>query len=585
MNPELQRLLFGPGEMRERIRAHDWSSTALGPPARWPQSLRTALGICLASRFPMLLWWGPEMLIFYNDAYIPIFGGKHPRALGSPGLSKLAWGEAAVREVIEPMLRGVLARGDATWSADQLLVLERHGFREETYFTWSYSPIPDESGRVGGVFSAVTETTARVLLERRLDVLRELLARSAEARAPAGACRAAAQVLRKNPHDLPFALLYLLDDSGSFASLAASVGLSEGHPAAPARVALPGSTWPFAQAQGGVVEAEVAELLHPGERLSVGPWPEPVTKAVVTPLVRTGDGRPYGFLVAGISPRLPLDAAYLSFVQLTASHIAAAVATARAHVEERERLLAEAQIEVRLRDEFLSIAAHELRTPLAALQLQLEGLRRLAARAGEQLAAEPVRERVSRAAHTAQRLGRLVEELLDLSRVTTGRMRLTRERLDLSQVVRDVVERYGETARAVESPLALELEPVEGEWDRSRLEQVVANLLANALKYGPGAPIRIGLERRDGVALLTMRDEGIGIAEADQGRIFERFERAVSETHYGGFGLGLFIVRQILEAMGGRIEVTSAPGEGATFTVWLPCCPGVKPGEALPAPA
>ena len=174
----LVHCLKGGGEMGALMRAHDWSTTAVGPVEQWPQSLCTAISICLNSRYPMLIWWGPELIMLYNDAYRPILGSaKHPRALGQRGQE--CWPE--IWSIIGPMLEGVLQRGEATWSDDQLLLLDRNGYLEECYFTFSYSPIIAEES--GGIFTAVTETTARVLSERRLRTFRELGARVGEATA------------------------------------------------------------------------------------------------------------------------------------------------------------------------------------------------------------------------------------------------------------------------------------------------------------------------------------------------------------------------------------------------------------------
>jgi len=192
---------FAGGEMGARMRAFDWSGTPLGPLATWPQSLRSAVSICLGSRFPIILWWGAELRVLYNDAYVPIFGRKHPDSLGQPGLSARVWGEVA--DVIGPMLRGVLERGEATWEDDQLLVLERNGYPEEAYFTYSYSPIRDETGGVGGVFAAVSETTPRVIGERQLRTLRELGAQATLAKTPREACQAAGAILRATAQTSP----------------------------------------------------------------------------------------------------------------------------------------------------------------------------------------------------------------------------------------------------------------------------------------------------------------------------------------------------------------------------------------------
>src|SRR5579871_2506009 len=203
---ESNSTLAGGGEMGRLMREHDWAATPLGSVETWPQSLRTAVSICLASHFPMLIWWGPDLVKLYNDAYCPMLLRKHPKALGQRG--RECWPE--IWDIIGPMLEGVLTRGEATWSENQLLPLERNGFAEECYFTLSYSPIRDESGGVGGVFTAVTETTRQVLGERRLRILRELATKTAEAHALPEVCQIAAETLSGNPADLPFALLYLL---------------------------------------------------------------------------------------------------------------------------------------------------------------------------------------------------------------------------------------------------------------------------------------------------------------------------------------------------------------------------------------
>ena len=238
--------LAGGGEMGALMRAHDWTQSPLGPPAQWPDSLKMALSILLNSRFPMVIFWGPEFTVLYNDAWRPILGAaKHPKALGSPGIE--VWPE--IWDIIGVQLVGVLERGEATWSEDLLLPLERYSYLEEAYFTYSYSPIKAADGRVDGVFTAVFETTERVLSERRMQILRELAARTAESKSVREACRTFAEVLGENNSEIPFALLYLVDDDGRGVSLAASAGLrrSNYHPAG--HLALDGNDgWSIARA-------------------------------------------------------------------------------------------------------------------------------------------------------------------------------------------------------------------------------------------------------------------------------------------------------------------------------------------------
>ncbi len=245
------------------------------------------------------------------------------------------------------------------------------------------------------------------------------------------------------------------------------------------------------------------------------------------------------------------------------------------------RLYAEARAAVQLRDEFLSIAAHELRTPLTTLRLGLQSLSRDAAvRAiGEE---GMVARRLRQSLRSTDRLTSLVDHLLDVSRVVSGRLQLQREPLDLAQLASEMVERFREEAARVGTELRLiASEPVCGAWDRLRLEQVMDNLLTNALKYAPGKPVEVTVSGGEGWAHFVVRDHGIGIAQEDVDRIFGRFERAVPLDHYGGLGLGLYLVQQFVHAHEGRIRVQTAKGEGSTFTVELPMV--AEPAEAAPA--
>ena len=200
-SPEGAGALAGGGELGRLVRAFDWSATPVGPASAWPQSLRTAVSICLASRFPMLIWWGPHLIQIYNDGYRPVLGTKHPRSLGQRG--EECWAE--IWDVIGPLCDQVRSTGESTWSEDLLLVMERHGYVEETYFTFSYSAIRDESGSIGGVLVTCVETTERVLGARRVGTLRELAESAGDARTVEDACRMAARTLEANPHDVPLA--------------------------------------------------------------------------------------------------------------------------------------------------------------------------------------------------------------------------------------------------------------------------------------------------------------------------------------------------------------------------------------------
>jgi CheY-like chemotaxis protein len=415
--------------MGARMRAFDWSRTPLGPVADWPQSLRTAVSILLSSRHPMFIWWGPELVQFYNDGYRPSLGTHmHPGALGQRG--EESWTE--IWPIIGPQIAGVMSRGQETWHEDQLVPFDRNGYLEEIYFTYGYSPIRDESGGVGGTLVVCTETTARVLSERRLRTLRDLAARSLVTERVEESCRLAAEVLATNPYDLPFALLYLLDEPRRVATLAGLAGIEPQTPASPRSVDLSDlgvePSWPLARVAATGRAERVEGLGRSFGTLPGGAWGAPPGAALVLPVTPPGRELPSALLVAGLNPRKALDESYRTFLDLAAGQVATALAHIHAHEQERRR--AEGLDELReakeaaeaanqAKDRFLAALSHELRTPLTPVLAVLSRLERESGLAG------PLREDLERIKRNVELEARLIDDLLDLTRIARGKLELS----------------------------------------------------------------------------------------------------------------------------------------------------------------
>jgi signal transduction histidine kinase/DNA-binding response OmpR family regulator len=561
--------LQGGGELGTLIRAKDWSQTPLGPPESWPQSLKTTLGIVLNSRYPMFVFWGPELIKIYNDGYRPITGHKHPWALGRP--AREVWPE--IWRDIEPLVARALA-GDPTYSDDLMLFMERSGFREEVYFTFSYSPVPDESGGVGGMFCACTETTARVIGERRLRTLRDLAASPADARTVDAACTLSIEVLGANAADVPFALIYLQQDAGP-ARLVAGTGLPPGSMAAPLQLT-DDAAWPIRRV-AGTREPEL--IPSPADRfgpIAAGPWPEPPTSAMVLPIVDRGLDCGVGALVLGLSARRPFDGDYRRWFELVAAQIGASITNARAAEDERRRADVLADLD-RAKTAFFSNVSHEFRTPLTLMLGPLEQ-----ALAADGLPA-PARESLDLARRNSQRLLKLVNTLLDFSRLEAGRLQAATEPADLGAVTAEIAGAFRSTIEAaglrydVETSQLTDPVPV----DREMWEKIVLNLVSNAFKFTLTGHIAVRLAREGEQAVLTVSDTGIGIPATQLPHVFERFHRVrgAGGRSYEGSGIGLALVRELVRLHQGDVSIASTPGAGSTFRVTLPI------GEArVPAP-
>lgn len=565
--PMLELIFPGNSEMARRMRALDWSRTPLGAVETWPESLKSTVRLCLGSRSPMVIWWGRrEFTQLYNDAYISFLGSKkHPEFLGRSG--KECWNE--IWPTMGPMWETVFATGEATWSEDFLYVLNRNIPREEGYFTFSYSPLRDDEGKINGIFCSCYETTERVVGERRLRTLRDLGRTVAAVKSPEEACEAAVKILAGNRADIPFALIYLLDKSEESAILIATDGISAGSKAAPSSISLNArgnDTWPLRRARETCSAEVVHDLPAVFGPLPGGLWPESAETGLVLPFASPGQLRPSGFLVAGLSLRRVIDADYLSFFDLIAGHIGTAVANARAYEEERKRAESLAELD-RAKTLFFSNISHELRTPLTLLLGPTESV--LSSEDGALKGADL--EMVHR---NELRMLKLVNTLLDFSRIEAGRVQAIYEPTDLSSLTADIASAFRSAMEKAGLGFTVECErsnePVYV--DREMWEKIVLNLLSNAFKFTFEGEVALSLRSADGSVDLTVRDTGVGIPRAELPRVFERFHRieTIRARTHEGTGIGLALVQELARLHGGRVSVESEEGRGSTFRVTIP---------------
>jgi signal transduction histidine kinase len=570
-------LFAGGGEMGAIMRSTDWSKTRLGAVGSWPRSLRTMLGVVLGSRFPMLLWWGPDLLHLYNDAYRPILRDKHPASLAAPAAE--VWAE--VWDVAGPMARGVQQGGPATWTEDLQLFIASGSMAEETYFTFSYSPVPGDDGGVGGLLNTVQETTAKVQSERQIRMLHDLAARAAEAKSENEAYRIAAEVLSANELDLPFVLLYVLNDKADAAQLVATSGWADyDGRAKPAHVPVNdagAASWPFAQAIRTAQEVVVDDLASRFGPLPMGRWNARPERAIVLPLSRAGQSMTHAFLVAGISPHRALDDRYRAFFRATADQVANVMANARAYDAEKKRAEALAEID-RAKTDFFSNVSHEFRTPLTLILGPVEAAMAQpeASLSGDDL----------KAVHRSSiRLLRLVNSLLDFTRIEAGRLQLSFEPTDLSRLTTELASAFDSLVERARLKLVVNCptlpEPIYV--DRSQWEKIVLNLISNAFKFTFEGEIEVSLSWRDDHAELCVRDTGTGIPAQELPHIFERFYRVpqAQGRSFEGTGIGLALVQELVKLHGGSVRAQSVEGQGTTFVVSIPAGTAHLPADQI----
>ncbi|PRX36042.1 GAF sensor hybrid histidine kinase [Paraburkholderia sp. BL18I3N2] len=567
--------LAGGGELGALIRAYDWTQTALGAPDTWPQGLKIAIRIMLTSRQPLWIGWGDELLYFYNDPYKSIIGGKHPVALGQP--TRVVWRE--IWTDIEPLLDTALAGAEGIFVEQKLLIMERNGFPEETYYTFSYSPIPGEDGEPGGIICANSDDTAQVVGERQLALLKELAAVSPDGRDWCEACELSARALQANPQDLPFALLYAAEPGSDTVTLVGACGIEPGHPAAPQTMRVGESLWPIAD----VLDIQAPQIVRDltrrfGTALPSGPWHLAPEQAVILPVSAGSESTQTVLLIAGLNPCRLLDDAYRSFLNLVAGQIGAAIGYAQAYEEERRRAEALAEID-RAKTTFFSNISHEFRTPLTLMLGPLEELLarpQPAANGDNAQTRSDIDDRalIEITHRNGLRLLKLVNALLDFSRIEAGRIEIHTQPTDIASFTAELASLFQSAIEAAGLRLDVEIPatPVVVQLDRDMWEKVVMNLLSNAYKFTFFGTIRVAVRAVTGGVEVSVTDSGIGVAEEEVPRLFERFHRVAGAPGRSveGSGIGLAMVQELVKLHGGTVRVDSVLGEGACFTVSLP---------------
>lgn len=547
--------LSGGGEIGKLIRSMDWSKTPLGPVQSWPQSLRTTISICLSSNFPTSIVWGEDMVQIYNDSYRPICGDAHPGSLGAKFWD--TW------ESARPAVGAIIAKaqtGSGSYLENLRMFLERKGYIEEAFMTFSFSPISNEQGEIGGLFHPITETTDRMLHARRTGVLRELGTRLNEAKTMADIYQAASHDVESYQLDLPYLAFY--EWEGEHAKLIVSYGIT------------PEQLLGFEQATMdslgispfllSALEIKHSEVESSAETL--GPYPELPQCAIILPFALPGQSRSLGFAVAAVSSRRALDEAYRSFYENLSQTYSAAISSVHALEQEQKRAEALAEID-RAKTNFFSNISHELRTPLTLMLGPIE----------DQLLRSDVdseeRQKFDLIYRNGKRLRKLVNSLLDFSRIEAGRLHakfsagnLVQYSSDIASIFRSTVEKAG---------LSLDIESFEASesvyFDAEMWERIMLNLLSNAYKYTLNGSIKLSFEETPETLSVLVSDSGIGIPEQDLPKLFERFHRVEGARGrtYEGTGIGLSLVRQLMKIQGGDISVVSVEGQGTTFKATL----------------
>ena len=563
----LPEFLTGGGEMGELMRTRDWSKTPLGAPEHWPQSLKTCIRIILTSRQAMFVWWGNDLINLYNDAYRSIVGGKHPEALGQP--AREVWKE--IWDQTGPRAATAMQTNEGTYDEALLLIMERNGYPEETYYTFSYSPVPGDQGGTSGIICANTDDTQRIVGERQLRTLKDVGKNITDAKSVEDIYTKAIDTLKENPQDFPFACIYHIEDDGELARMVGKTDPDLSEAVLPEYINFDGAVakaWLMSEAVQADKPMIVSDLRSKYGNLPSGPWQVSPDKALVIPITQSGQQKSYAILVVGISPHRQLDDKYTSFFLLVKDKIASSLAGVYTYEEARKQAAALLEID-RAKTAFFSNISHEFRTPLTLMLGPLEELL-----SQTNVFTEEQEAQLTATHRNALRLLRLVNTLLDFSRIEADKMQGHFFPVDLSSITTDLASSFRSAVENANLQFNVNCGVLTSMAyvDRDMWEKIVLNLLSNAFKYTLEGAITLSLEQKDDTAVLKVQDTGVGIPVDELPHMFERFHR-IRHTRgrtYEGTGIGLSLVKELVHLHQGVITVESVEGKGSIFTVAIP---------------
>jgi signal transduction histidine kinase len=550
--------------MGQRIREYDWSKTPLGPVEIWPQSLRTCVRIMLTSRQPIWIGWGKELIKLYNDPYKDIVRGKHPWALGTP--ASVVWKD--IWKDIGPMLRQVMEEDEGTYVESQLLIMERNGYPEETYYTFSYTPIPGDNGGTAGMICANTDDTERIISERQLSTFTQLGKNLADCQSSEEVIARTIETLKQNRHDFPFALFRTISDGK--AKLALSTDPGGLHESVTAEIDLDADHEIARILQNAVTTRQLQvfeDLTQKVGKLPRGAWSVNPDKAIALPIGQPSLPQPIGVLIVGLNPYRLLDEKYRSFFLLVADQIANSFANVHALAQERKRSQALAELD-KAKTTFFSNISHEFRTPLTLLLAPVEDAM------GDPKLDEENRARMSVAYRNAIRMQKLVNTLLEFSRIEAGRIEGKFRKVNICALNEDLASTFRSAVERAGMRLSIRCQRITDDVyvDTEMWERIILNLISNAFKYSVEGEIVITTRQVGAAIEVSVADTGIGIAADQIEKIFSRFHRVENPggRSQEGTGIGLAMVKELVKLHHGNISVSSTPGKGSVFTVTIP---------------